>query len=237
MALPIKAVTPASLNAPGVQKNVVAQRVDLRPAGNTVAITVKDANPFSANAPLRIYTQASGGMAKPDAKQQSNSGPKMFASYLDAPNYMDGLGASEADFNERMAAVDLDEASKIKSSAGARSNWQRYWSELTATQQQRFAATHPETANAIAASYGKSLSSLVNLAQTNEAKQLAQQGKGLIKKAPTGSSPIPGLDMPQMFDTSVPAKAGLPKWVLPVAIGAGALLLLGGFFLMKKKSA
>jgi hypothetical protein len=54
-----------SLPTPQVTKLVARQKLDMRPDGNTVAITTPADNPFIMKRPVEIHTQASGGMAPP----------------------------------------------------------------------------------------------------------------------------------------------------------------------------
>jgi len=48
---------------PQIKTAVVQQAVDLKPVGATVAITTIADNPFEARQPVKVVTQASGGMA------------------------------------------------------------------------------------------------------------------------------------------------------------------------------
>lgn len=60
------------LPRPQVQTLVVRQPVSLRPMGNTIALRVPAEMPFHGlGRPIRIYTQASGGMAKADPMMRS----------------------------------------------------------------------------------------------------------------------------------------------------------------------
>lgn len=52
---------PNRMPTPVVRSNVVSQRVDLKPAGNSVAVTALADNPFEGNQAACVVTQASGG--------------------------------------------------------------------------------------------------------------------------------------------------------------------------------
>lgn len=68
-------LTPRSVNVlptPVVRSAVVNQVVDLKPAGNTIALTTVSDNPFESNRPISVVTQASGGMASAPASMRSN---------------------------------------------------------------------------------------------------------------------------------------------------------------------
>lgn len=70
-----------------VQKDAVLQTINLKPAGNTVAVTTLSDNPFEGGRAVSVRTQQSGGMAGPDDSQVSRS---LLHSYLP------GLGAESA---------------------------------------------------------------------------------------------------------------------------------------------
>lgn len=59
-----------ALATPQVVKTFVNQPVHLRPQGNTIALSVPAEMPF-LNGDFTVVTQASGGMAKPDARNTS----------------------------------------------------------------------------------------------------------------------------------------------------------------------
>ena len=67
----VPVVRPYRLPTPQVSKAIVQQPVNLRPAGNTVAVTTLADNPFEGPKRVTVVTQASGGMAKPDRMMQS----------------------------------------------------------------------------------------------------------------------------------------------------------------------
>lgn len=73
-----------ALPIPQVQKAMVRQAINLRPAGNTVTVTTLADNPFESLAGVSVVTQASGGMARPDRTQQSKG-------------LLCGLGATDAE--------------------------------------------------------------------------------------------------------------------------------------------
>ncbi len=54
---------PQALPRPMVQRLIVPQTVNLKPMGNTVAVTTLSGNPFEGGQRVSIKTQASGGMA------------------------------------------------------------------------------------------------------------------------------------------------------------------------------
>lgn len=54
-----------------VQNRYREEAVDLQPYGNTISVEAPSDNPFESNADVEIYTQASGGMAGPDARMRS----------------------------------------------------------------------------------------------------------------------------------------------------------------------
>lgn len=62
---------PNRLPTPVVRSNVVSQRVDMRPAGNTIAVTALADNPFEGNQRAVVVTQASGGTAPCPASMAS----------------------------------------------------------------------------------------------------------------------------------------------------------------------
>jgi len=70
-----------------VQKDAVLQTINLKPAGNTVAVTTLSDNPFEGGRMVSVRTQQSGGMARPDQSQVSRT-------LLHA--YLPGLGAESA---------------------------------------------------------------------------------------------------------------------------------------------
>ena len=61
------------LPTPVVQQAVVQQPINLKPMGNTVAVTTLADNPFEGGRSFTVVTQASGGMTRPDARQKSRS--------------------------------------------------------------------------------------------------------------------------------------------------------------------
>lgn len=73
-ALPIPTARPGTgraLPTPVVKSNVVRQAVDMKPQGNTVAITTVADNPFEARQKVTVHTQASGGMSPAPRSMQS----------------------------------------------------------------------------------------------------------------------------------------------------------------------
>lgn len=70
-----------------VQKDAVLQTVNLKPMGNTVAVTTLADNPFAGGRAISVRTQQSGGMARADETQVSRT---LLHSYLP------GLGAESA---------------------------------------------------------------------------------------------------------------------------------------------
>jgi hypothetical protein len=62
-----------AMPTPQVQKTMVMQPVNLRPLGNTVSMAVRAENPFTAGRPIRVVTQASGGMAKADPAMRTQA--------------------------------------------------------------------------------------------------------------------------------------------------------------------
>ena len=82
-----------SLPSARVQTMVVRQPVNLRPMGNTVALSVPAEMPFMSRN-ISVQTQASGGMAKADPSQQSKRLRGMFM------NGLSGLSgtATDADY-------------------------------------------------------------------------------------------------------------------------------------------
>lgn len=68
--------------------NVVQQEVDLRPPGNTIAVTTLADNPFEENAAVEVVTQASSGGYEVPANMRSHH---LLHSYLP------GLGEGEMD--------------------------------------------------------------------------------------------------------------------------------------------
>jgi hypothetical protein len=59
--IPIAHQVARPMSKPVVQTAVTPHPVDLRPAGNTVALTAPSDNPFDQNRPITVKTQASGG--------------------------------------------------------------------------------------------------------------------------------------------------------------------------------
>lgn len=57
----IPARKPNRLPTPVVRSNVVSQRVDMKPAGNSIAVTALADNPFEGRQDACVVTQASGG--------------------------------------------------------------------------------------------------------------------------------------------------------------------------------
>lgn len=70
---PIRRVSNSALPTPVVSQAIVRQPVNLKPRGNTVEVTTLSDNPFEGKQTYTVYTQQSGGMAKPDPQQQSRS--------------------------------------------------------------------------------------------------------------------------------------------------------------------
>jgi len=68
---PIRRVSNSALPTPVVSQAIVRQPVNLKPRGNTVEVTTLSDNPFEGRQTYTVYTQQSGGMAKPDPQQQS----------------------------------------------------------------------------------------------------------------------------------------------------------------------
>src|SRR5690606_25558987 len=69
--LPIPKVPTTRLPTPKVRQAVGVQPINLRPYGNTVAVTSLADNPFEGRHRMSAVTQASGGSAKPDPRMQS----------------------------------------------------------------------------------------------------------------------------------------------------------------------
>ncbi|NEN87969.1 MAG: LPXTG cell wall anchor domain-containing protein [Okeania sp. SIO3H1] len=70
-ATPLITTQPNVLPTPQVKTNIVKQTVDLKPAGNTVAIKTVADNPFEGGSAVSVVTQASGGMSPAPASMQS----------------------------------------------------------------------------------------------------------------------------------------------------------------------
>lgn len=56
---------------PQVDNRYRTQAVDLQPYGNTISVEADSDNPFEDDRDVEVYTQLSGGMTLPDAKQRS----------------------------------------------------------------------------------------------------------------------------------------------------------------------
>lgn len=70
--MPIRSANPTNkLPTPKVTTLHATQPMDLKPRGNTVAVTAKAENPFTQGRPISVRTQASGGVAKAPAHMQS----------------------------------------------------------------------------------------------------------------------------------------------------------------------
>lgn len=72
-SFPVPGPVRRALPIPLVSKVIVRQPIDLRPAGNTVAVTTLADNPFEGSQRITVRTQASGGMARPDNRQVSRT--------------------------------------------------------------------------------------------------------------------------------------------------------------------
>jgi hypothetical protein len=73
-AIPLMTPRPGTgraLPTPTVRSMVVRQAVDLRPAGNTIAIRTVSDNPFEDSRSVSVVTQASGGMSSAPASMTS----------------------------------------------------------------------------------------------------------------------------------------------------------------------
>lgn len=71
MPFPIPHGNAGSLPRARVHNAFVVQPVDLKPRGNTVAVTALAENPFAGRQQISVRTQMSGGMAGPDESMRS----------------------------------------------------------------------------------------------------------------------------------------------------------------------
>lgn len=71
LTMPLVARPTKRMPTPVVERAVVQQTIDLKPAGNTVAVTTSADNPFAGDREVVIVTQASTGMAPPPVSMQS----------------------------------------------------------------------------------------------------------------------------------------------------------------------
>ena len=96
-AMPLHhALSPHKLPTPKVQTAHVQQPVDLKPAGNTVALTTSADNPFTAGAPIQVHTQASGG---------GYPAPQSMQSRAIMHSYIPGMGENNNAANQGLPAV------------------------------------------------------------------------------------------------------------------------------------
>ncbi len=247
-AVPLATTPVKKLPTPVAKKAIVSQPVNLKPMGNTVAITTKAQNPFTQKKGLVVRTQQSGGMASAPAFWQSkgllsdsgylNKPLWATASYLDG---MDGLGVMSApDFNERMGANEANEISKIKSNSSSRYAWQKYWADMSPEQQNTFQKAKPALVAAITGNVGGSGVTTATVAQqlrSEDTKNLIQAGQALRDSRKGGSSDDAsggGFSFPAIFSPS--SGSSRPAWLVPAIIGGVAVVGVAAFFLLRKKA-
>ncbi len=117
-----------------VQQAFVRQPVSLRPAGNTVAMTVRSENPFEGGRNITVVTQASGGMAKPDPKMQSRSlrGMSGLGGWTTRPHSggfrgLSGLGSLSDEAYDLFMQYDSDAPRMSRADYDADSGKRSYW--------------------------------------------------------------------------------------------------------------
>lgn len=128
-ALPLITPNPGTgrvLPTPVVRSAVVNQVVDLKPAGNTIALTTTSDNPFESNRKISVVTQASGGMA---------SAPASMRSHRLAHSFMPGLGETATG----EAAVKQNAGSVFTDTLTAAGNAFTQYNQSQVAEQQRLA--------------------------------------------------------------------------------------------------
>ncbi len=203
------------LPTPVVQRNLVAQPVNLRPMGNTVTITTKAENPFAMAGEMTVLTQASGGMAKPDPAMQSQ---RLQSKFL--PIGQELAGALEDQAYSAFNQYDADAASMNRAQYDKDSGKRGYWENYVKSQQPTSSAG--ATAGSIFSTVvtgAKDVFTTINktkVAGSNAAiaaanKAIAQAGK------------------------YVPGPPPKKSYTIPLVIGGVAVVGIALFFFLRKK--
>lgn len=215
------------LPAGRINKLVVQQPIDLRPYGNTVALTVPAEMPFLARA-VTVATQASGGMAKPDPYMQSHG----LHGWKTRPvNGFRGLGADPGTDLDLAAynmfqQYDADAKKMDYSDYEADANKKSYW-ESQVSSVAKPAATSAAPAPAASSFDWKAAGDIFGNVVTSGASAYSQ----ITKK------PLPGAVtniINQGTAAMAPKKSNTTMYLV---LGGVALLAIGGFFLLRKKSS
>lgn len=186
-----------ALPIPSVQKAVVRQTVNLRPAGNTVTVTTLADNPFESLAGISVVTQASGGMAKPDPMQQSKG-------------LLCGLGATDAEIQAW--------ANKYEPGVALTAEKRAYW------------AAEIDKANAASAARWDTAGKVATTGLAKASEWMGMQTAKYQAQAANAASKV-GITLPTY--TPVQKKTNYLPWI----IGGVAVLGIGAFLLLRKKSA
>lgn len=108
-AIPMRSASVARrMPRPVVNTMQAVVPVDLKPSGNTVALTTTSQNPFTDARTLTVKTQASGGMAAAPSEMQSRSIMHQFVPGLggDANGDKQGVPATQpSNWGDQVAAV------------------------------------------------------------------------------------------------------------------------------------
>jgi hypothetical protein len=233
---PVASVRSRTMPTPQVQKTMVMQPVNLRPLGNTVSMSVRAENPFTAGRPIRVVTQASGGMAKADATQRTQ------ARFLP----IGGLGADPV--SDDVVAywyrtIDPDG----KAGRAITPEKDAYWrAQAQADADKKGAAAAAQSSvnwSKAGDIFASTVSTGVNIAaDINKTKQLALQAQiadsnkrqAEIQQASSQAFWGRATDVSQYGAGMMAQK----QWTIPLlAIGGGALAIALFLFLKKKRAA
>lgn len=216
-----------ALATPKVVKTFVNQPVHLRPQGNTIALSVPAEMPFLTRN-LTVVTQASGGMAKPDARNTS----KRIRWGGQA-----GLGGELEDkayslFNQ----YDKDAASMDRSTFDANSAKRSYWegeAKKSMPAQGPSAWSKAGDIFATTANTGLNVFSQINAAKIAASNAAAAQAQADIAKTASAAGWARATDVSQ-YGAGMAARKSI---TVPLLIIGGGALAVALFLFLRKKSA
>jgi hypothetical protein len=230
---PVTSVRTRTMPTPQVQKTMVMQPVNLRPLGNTVSMSVRAENPFTAGRPIRVVTQASGGMAKPDAAMKTQ------ARFL--PIGLGGLSGTPVSYDEVFnwyATIDPDG----KAGKPITPEKEAYWRSQAQADADKKAAASAANWSKVGDIFTTTLTAGSNIASDmNKTKQLALQAqiadanKRQAEIQAASSAAFTG----RLLDVSQygAGMAAQKKITIPLLIIGGGALAVALFLFLKKKRA
>lgn len=222
-----------TLPTPVVSKTVVERPINLKPKGNTVSLSVPAEMPFMSRG-FTVYTQASGGMAKPDASQRSQ---RLYSAFP-----LNGLGAEVTD--EELTAWYRAYDADGKAGKAITPEKEAYWRGVISADKDKKAAAAKAQSAANWSKVGDIFTTTVNAASNvtssamqariAEANAKAAASQAEIERARSGAFMSRLTDVSQ-YGAGMAARKSI---TIPLLLVAGGALAIATFlYLRKKRSA